>query len=185
MGYWVGHDVGLCSILILLWSRIGFAYLQEHTQIAKYLVLFCWIHLSFFLLIVQLWYSLLFIRAVEASKINEWISAMFSLYWGLACIQKSRRTKKVETGTRTSVDAASDEWLQVFCRFLFQSFLLNLVLRFLNNSWLWESAVFCAGNFIHTEGNKKYFTAEQVQEEKVVSIVLNELVPEVTQFLLE
>jgi hypothetical protein len=39
-----------------------------------------------------------------------------------------------------------------------------------------------AGNFIHTEGNKKYFTAEQVQEEKVVSIVLNELVPEVTQF---
>ncbi|KAH8947579.1 hypothetical protein BDL97_11G049800 [Sphagnum fallax] len=26
--------------------------------------------------------------------------------------KKSRRTKKVETGTRTSVDAASDEWLQ-------------------------------------------------------------------------
>jgi hypothetical protein len=30
---------------------------------------------------------------------------------------------------------------------------------------MWECGVACAGNFIHAEGSKKYFTAEQVKEE--------------------
>jgi hypothetical protein len=34
---------------------------------------------------------------------------------------------------------------------------------------MWECGVACPGNFIHTEGSKKYFAADQVKEEKVES----------------
>jgi hypothetical protein len=51
-------------------------------------------------------------QSIEDCKIIEDV-IVFSFDW--PCMQKSRRTTKVETGTRGSVDAANNEWLQVLC----------------------------------------------------------------------
>jgi hypothetical protein len=121
-------------------------------------------------------------RRVSWNLEDDWRCENFLIVLNVMCEQKSR-SNKLETGTWTGKDAANNEWLQVFCWLFFQTLLQNPVTNFPSSDliiysivvetvfWLWECAIYCAGNLIHTGDRRKHFTADWIKKEKLVTCV--------------